>query len=84
MMNNNCNGFFSGTGLHLVLSDLLLLRTNKDKYLCQEVRSTRRSRVCINVIDLLGLHLVIQTYIYILYLLILLNVDQPQHSKEMK
>ena len=70
-------GFFSGTGLHLVLRDLLLLRQTTNKYLCQEVRSTRRSRVCINVIDLLGLHLVIQTYICILYLLILLNVDQP-------
>jgi len=76
--------FFSGTGLHLVLRDLFLLRQTTNKNLCQEVRSTRRSRVCRNVFDLLGLHLVIQTYICILYLLILLNVDQPQHIKEMK
>ena len=76
--------FFSGTGLHLVLRDLFLLRTNKDKNLCQEVRSTRRSRVCRNARDLLGLHLVIQTYICISYLLILLNADQGHQLKEMK
>ena len=77
-------GFFSGTGLHLVVRDLFLLRTNNKQNLCQEMRSTRRSRVCRNAIDLLGLHLVIQTYICILYLLILLDADQPQHIKEMK
>lgn len=70
--------FFSGTGLHLVVRDFFLLRTNKDKNLCQEKRSARRSRVCRNAIDLLGLHLVIQTYICISYLIILLDADQPQ------
>ena len=68
--------FFSGTGLHLVVRDLFLLRTNNKQNLCQEVRSTRRSRVCINALDLLGLHLVIQTYIYISYSNILLDADQ--------
>jgi hypothetical protein len=76
--------FFSGTGLHLVLRDLLLLRQTTNKNLCQEVRSTRRSRVSRNVIDLLGLHLVIQTYICISYLLILLNADHAHQLKEMK
>jgi len=40
--------FFSGTRLHLVLRDFFLLRTNRQQNLCQEVRSTRRSRVCKN------------------------------------
>jgi len=76
--------FFSGTGLHLVLRDLYLLRTNKNNYLCQEMRSTRRSRVCRNAFDLLGLHLVIQTYICISYLLILLNADHGRQLKEIE
>ena len=76
--------FFSGTGLHLVVRDFFLLRQTEDKNLCQEVRSTRRSRVCRNARDLLGLHLVIQTYICISYLLILLDADQGHQRKEMK
>jgi len=76
--------FFSGTGLHLVVRDLFLLRTNKDKNLCQEVRSTRRSRVCRNANDLLGLHLVVQTYICISYSNILLDADLGNQRKEMK
>jgi hypothetical protein len=68
--------FFSGTGLHLVVRDLFLLRTNNKQNFCQEVRSTRRSRVSRNANDLTGLHLVVQTYICISYINILLDADQ--------
>lgn len=78
------SAFFSGTGLHLVVRDLFLLRQTTNKNLCQEVRSTRRSRVCRNARDLLGLHLVVQTYIYISYSNILLDADQGNQRKEMK
>jgi len=68
-------GFFSGTSLHLVLRDFFLLSQTTNKYLCQEVRSTRRSRVCRNAELDFSLHLVIQTYIYIFLCYILLVAD---------
>ena len=76
--------FFSGTSLHLVVRDFFLLRQTTNKDLCQEVRSTQRSCVCRNAELDFSLHLVIQTYIYISYVIILLDADYGNQRKEMK
>ena len=57
------------------------MRQTETKILCQEVRSTRRSRV--RKMQDFSLHLVIQTYICIYYLLILLDADYNNQQKEM-